>query len=145
MSIYFDASFLVSLYTPDVHTQVAIQTMRSVTAGAWVSTFAEFEILNSLALRVFRKEDPLAEYQSAVTAFEQDMRNGVFQLKPLPEAAFVRARQLSRQTTPRLGTRAADLLHVAIAVELGADEFYTFDRQQAKVAKEMKLKTNPLS
>lgn len=145
MSIYFDASFLVSLYAPDAHSPVAIQTMRSVTTTAWMSTFAEFELLNSLALRVFRKEGPSAEYQSAIAAYEQDKRNDVFQLKPLPEAAFVRARHLSRDTTARLGTRAADLLHVAIALELGADEFYTFDRQQAKLAKEMKLRVNASS
>jgi predicted nucleic acid-binding protein len=141
-SVYFDASFLVSLYSPDVHSQTAIRTMRSVTDASWISTFAEFEFLNSLALRVFRKQDPPVEYQSAVAAFEQDMRNGVFQLKALPETVFIRARQLSRQTTLHMGTRASDLLHVAIALEMGAETIYTFDRQQAKLAQAMKLKTN---
>jgi predicted nucleic acid-binding protein len=145
LSIYFDASFLLSLYSPDVHSQVAIRTMRSVTGNAWISTLAEFEFLNSLALRVFRNEDSPAEFRSAVAAFEDDMRNGIFQLKPLPESLFARARQLSRQTTPGLGTRASDLLHVAAAFELGSDAFYTFDPQQAKLAQTVKLKTNPLA
>ena len=119
--------------------------MQSVTDALWISTFAQFEFLNAMALRVFRKEDPPAAYQSAVAAFEQDVRSGVFQLKPLPEAVFVRARQLSRQTTPNRGTRASDLLHVATALEMGAEMLYTFDRQQAKLAHAMKLKTNPLA
>jgi len=141
---YFDASFLVSLYSPDIHSQTAIRTMRSVTGNAWISTLAEFECLNALALRVFRKQDRPEESQTAVAAFEQDLRNGVFQLKPMPENVFVRARQLSRQTTLVMGTRASALLHVAAALVLGAEELFTFDRQQGKLAQAMKLKINPI-
>jgi predicted nucleic acid-binding protein len=58
------------------------------------------------------------------------------------DAFFERARQLSRQTTAKLGTRTADLLHVAAALELGADYFYSFDRQQRKLAQSVRLKLN---
>ena len=66
--------------------------------------------------------------------FERDMRDGVLQLTPWSEQVFERVRQLSRQNTARLGTRAADLLHVATAFELGADRLYSFDQQQRKLA-----------
>jgi len=49
---------------------------------------------------------------------------------------------LSRQTTARLGTRTADLLHVATALELSADCLYTFDQQQRKLARTLHLKLN---
>jgi predicted nucleic acid-binding protein len=44
-----------------------------------------------------------------------------------------------------MGTRTSDLLHIAAALELGADVLYTFDRQQRRLAKEMKLKINPMA
>jgi hypothetical protein len=71
------------------------------------------------------------------------LRAGVFQLRPLPEAAFARARKLSRQTTPILGTRTADLLHVAAALELGVAGFFSFDLHQRKMAETAGLKLNP--
>jgi predicted nucleic acid-binding protein len=55
---------------------------------------------------------------------------------------FERARLLSRQTTAKLGTRTADLLHVAAALELGADYLYSFDLQQRKLAQTVRLKLN---
>jgi predicted nucleic acid-binding protein len=113
-----------------------------MTGKALITTFAEFEFLNALALRVFRKQDPPEQYRSAVAGFEQDIRSGVFQLSPLPESVFIRGRQLSRQMTLPMGTRASDVLHVAAALEMGADTLFTFDRQQAKLAEAMKLKTN---
>jgi predicted nucleic acid-binding protein len=43
--------------------------------------------------------------------------------------------QMARRRTPQLGTRTLDLLHVASALKLQADSFYTFDRNQEKLAR----------
>ena len=143
MNIYLDTSFLVTLYSTDANSAAAVQVMH--TAGAlFLTTFAELEVVNALGLRVFRKEVASAQGQSSLNDFEQDLRAGIFQLKPLPDNVFGRTRQLSRQTTPRLGTHTADLLHVAAALELGSDWFYSLDRQQRKFAQAVKLKVNPL-
>ncbi|MGA2166922.1 MAG: hypothetical protein ABSG62_01840 [Terracidiphilus sp.] len=61
----------------------------------------------------------------------------------MPEPAFERARQLSRQVTPKVGTRTGDLLHIAAALELGASSLYTFDLHQRKMAQAVGLKLNP--
>jgi predicted nucleic acid-binding protein len=53
-----------------------------------------------------------------------------------------RALQLSRQTPHKLGTRTADLLHVATALDLRADYLYTFDQRQRKLAQTLRLKLN---
>jgi len=108
----------------------------------FVSVFGELEVVNAMGLRLFRKEVSAIQAQSSLDEFEKDLRAGVFQLRPLPEQVFERARQLSRQTTPKLGTRTADLLHVATALELSADYLYTFDQQQRKLAKTVGLKLN---
>jgi predicted nucleic acid-binding protein len=143
LNIYLDTSFLVTLYSTDANSAAAVQVMH--TAGAlFLTTFAELEVVNALGLRVFRKEVAPAQAQSSLNDFEQDLRAGIFQLKPLPDNVFGRTRQLSRPTTPRHGTRTADLLHVAAALEPGSDRFYSFDRQQRKLAQAVKLKVNPL-
>ena len=144
MNAYVDTSFLVSLYSADANSAAAVQAMRAARGVLLLTTFAELEVVNALELRVFRKEVSPAQAHSSLNDFEQDLRSGIFQLKPLPDIVFGRARRLSRRTTPRLGTRTADLLHVAAALELGSDWFYSFDRQQRKLARAVKLKVNPL-
>lgn len=142
MKIYADTSFLVSLYSPDTNSAAAARTMQASSGDRIVTTFGELEVVNAMGLRVFRKEVSAAQAQSSLTDFEKDLRAGVFQLRAIPELVFERARQLSRQTTPKLGTRTADLLHVAAALELGVDYLYSFDQQQRKLAQTVRLKLN---
>src|SRR5712692_9907222 len=116
--------------------------MQASLGDRFVTTFGELEVVNALELRIFRKEVSVAQARSSVTDFEKDLRDGVFQLRGLPEQVFEGARQLSRQTTAKLGTRTADLLHVAAALELGVDYLYSFDQQQRKLAQAVRLKLN---
>ena len=116
--------------------------MQASKGDRFVSTFGELEVVNAIGLRIFRKEVSAAQARSSLDDFEKDTRAGVFQLRPLTEQIFERAHQLSRQTTPRLGTRTADLLQVAAALELSADYLYTFDQQQRKLAQTVRLKLN---
>lgn len=140
MKIYVDASFLVSLYGLDVNSAAAAEVMRSSVGDRIATTFGELEVVNGLALRVFRKQVSATQARASLDEFEKDVRDGVFRLLALPDEAFEKARQLSRQTTARLGTRTADLLHVAAALELKADCLYTFDQQQRKLAHAVHLK-----
>lgn len=142
MKIYVDASFLVSLYGLDANSASAAEVMRSSAGDRIVTTLGELEVVNALALRVFRKQVSAAQARASVADFEKDLRDEIFHLRALPEQAFDKARQLSRQTTARLGTRTADLLHVAAALELKVDCLYTFDQQQRKLAHAVHLKVN---
>jgi predicted nucleic acid-binding protein len=142
LKIYADTSFLVSLYSPDANSAAASRTMQASSGDRFVSTLGELEVVNAVGLRVFRKEVSAAQAQSSLKDFEEDLRAGVFQLRPVLEEVFERARQLSRQTTPRLGTRTADLLHVATALELSAEYLYTFDQRQRKLARTIRLNLN---
>lgn len=145
MTIYFDASFLVSLYSSDANSAAAVVAIQKDPGEFWTTTFGHFECINTLGLRVYRRHDTPRQSRSALDLFERDLRSGVFRLMPVHDNIFSRAAQLSRDTTASSGTRASVILHVAAALELGADLFYTFDRQQAKLAQEMKLNTNPIS
>ena len=110
-----------------------------------VSTLTELEAVNALELRLFRREISTAQARSSLGAFEKDLRQAVFQLCRLQDQAYQRAQQISRQTTARLGTRTADILHVAVALEARADYLYSFDQRQRKLAEALKLQVNQSS
>ena len=142
MKIYADTSFLVSLYSLDANSVVAARTVKASVGDRFLTILVELEVINAFGLRVFRKEVTAAQAQSSLSDFEKDLRDGVFQLRGLPDTVFERARQLSRRTTARLGTRTADILHVAAALELGVDYLYSFDQHQRKLAQTVRLKLN---
>jgi predicted nucleic acid-binding protein len=72
--------------------------------------------------------------KAARALVKTDIETGVFLSKPMPPAVYDKAKQIARRRTPRLGTRSLDVLHVASALALQADTFYTFDRTQRKLA-----------
>jgi predicted nucleic acid-binding protein len=142
LKVYADPSFVVSLYSPDANSAAAARTMHASSGDRFLTTFGELEIVNAMGLRVFRKEVSPAQAQSSLIEFEKDLRDGIFQLRALTDPVLARAQQLSRQTTAKLGTRTADLLHVAAALELGVDCLYSFDIQQRQLAQTLRLKLN---
>jgi predicted nucleic acid-binding protein len=142
LKIYADSSFLVSLYSADSNSAAASSTMEASSGECLVTTLGELEVVNAFGLRVFRKEVSAAQARESLLDFEKDLRDGSLQLRGLSDAILEQAGQLSRQTTAKLGTRTAELLHVAAALELGADYLYSFDRQQRKLARSVGLKQN---
>ncbi|MGC2019642.1 MAG: type II toxin-antitoxin system VapC family toxin [Candidatus Sulfotelmatobacter sp.] len=142
MKVYADPSFIVSLYSPDANSAAAARTMQTSSGDCFLTTFGELEVVNAMGLRIFRREVSAAQAQSALSEFEKDLRDGLFRLRALTDPILERALQLSRQTTAKLGTRSADLLHVAAALDLGADFLYSFDLQQRKLAQALRLKLN---
>jgi predicted nucleic acid-binding protein len=135
LTIYADTSFLVSLYTPDANSEPAAQLMQRTKPPVLFTPLGEAELTNAFYLRIFRKELNLSEVKRAFAMFREDLATGVIALKPLPGNAFQRAIQISRGSTARLGTRTLDILHVASALALSADQLYTFDNAQRRLAR----------
>jgi predicted nucleic acid-binding protein len=142
LRIYCDTSFLVSLYSLDVNSAEAAHAVQDFSGERLLTTFGELEFVNALELRVFRKEVSPSQTRASLADFEHDLRDGIILLRELPEQAFERARHLSQQTMAKMGTRTADLLHVAAALELGVDYLYSFDQQQRRLAQSVRLKLN---
>ena len=67
---------------------------------------------------------------------------GLWREAPLPENAFELCADLAGRYGPKFGTRTLDSLHVACALELKAERFWTFDERQAKLAKAVGLRTS---
>jgi hypothetical protein len=109
-----------------------------------VSSLCELETANTFRLQVFRKQVSLQEAQTSLQDLDLHLRQDLLHRCHLPEASFSRAHQFSEQYATSLGTRGADVLHVAAAVELGASGFFSFDMQQRDLAVAVGLTVNPL-
>ena len=141
---YADSSFLISLYTQDANSTEAAQALLNRPEPILVTPFGEAEFVNSVEQRLFRKEVGVAQAERSLLAFQRDLDAASFLIgRPVPDAAYERAILLSRQHTRVLGTRGMDVIHVAIALELKVAAFFTFDKDQAKLARRAGLTVRP--
>ena len=141
MKAYFDTSFLVSLYSIDANSMTAAKMIATAPTALLISALGELELYNALELKVFRKEVSSAQARISRRNFDTDIQSGVVRITALTDEVFEKARQLSLQTTAKYGTRTADLLHVAAALEVKADTFYSFNSRQRRLAQTVHLKT----
>jgi len=62
-------------------------------------------------------------------------------MRPLPDGIYSESKSLASAWTAKLGTLRLDIIHVASALALQADTFYTFDDRQASLARAVGLRT----
>jgi predicted nucleic acid-binding protein len=108
-----------------------------------LTALGEAEFTNAVELRVFRKEWTRPEARAVRDLFQQHQAAGVFRMVPLGSEIWERVLALSRGHSAKLGTRTLDLLHVASALILKPDVFYTFDKRQRTLAKTQRLRILP--
>ena len=135
MSTYADTSFLVSLYVFDDNSPRAATGFRRASFPFLLTPLLETEMVNAFYLRTFRKESTEKQIRESLEIFRKDVRAGVFEPRSLSSEIFRQAAETSARRTARIGTRTLDLLHVASAVFLRVESFYTFDQKQAELAK----------
>ena len=134
MSIYADSSFYVSLYVPDQHTPEAERRLTSRPA-LWLTPLHAAEWAHAVQQHVFRRIITRSEADRLIGRFADHRQRGLWIETSFPEGAFDLCAQLALQYAARLGTRTLDSLHVASALELRADEFWTFDQRQKSLAR----------
>ncbi len=139
MNIYADTSFFVSLYLPDRHSPEA-QRRVSEQPRIWLTPLHRAEWTHAIGQHVFQRKISAREAQRVYRDFESDRSNSVWAEVELPDAAFELCIELARRHVARLGARTLDTLHVAAALELGAEHFWTFDEGQAKLAETVGLR-----
>jgi len=133
LTIYADTSFFVSLYLPDRHSAQAEKRMASK-PRVFLTPLHRAEWMHALSQHVFRKEMSAFEARQTNEELERDLGSGLWLVADLPEPVWNVCADLARRHGPKLGTRTLDSLHVASALELGAEAFWTFDERQAKLA-----------
>jgi predicted nucleic acid-binding protein len=99
------------------------------------------EWFHAIAQHVFRGSLNESKAGELHRLFEQDIKTGPWREVALPDKTFGLCADLARQHGPKLGMRTLDTLHVACALELKAERFWTFDERQAKLAKAQGMKT----
>ncbi len=115
--------------------------MQRIELPLLLGSFGELELENAMQLRVFRKQALPRELREARAAFHAEVRNRVFVMRPLPDGIYSQSKSLTSAWTARLGTRVLDIIHVASALALQVDVFYTFDDRQARLARAVGLRT----
>jgi predicted nucleic acid-binding protein len=106
-----------------------------------VTELLAYEFRQSLRFQVWRRSaNPRegvapADAQAALRQFDADLASGVAVLVPSHFMDVLRrAEELSRRHTMTARHRSFDVLHVATALALKAEQFLTFDGNQRKLA-----------
>ncbi len=140
MSIYADTSFFLSLYIPDRHSPEAERRI-ALNPAVWLTPLHVAEWTHAVEQQVFRRLVSRSEADSVYKRFQQHRDSRLWMEVALPETAFDLCARLGRRYGARLGIRTLDTLHVASALELKAERFWTFDQRQKRLARAAGLKT----
>ncbi len=143
MRVYADSSFLLSLYSVDAHSEAAASLAGTHQPLFCLTPFSEAEFVNAVELGVILRRYTAREARAVRGHFLAHVRAGVFRVYELPPETTTMARTLSLRHTARLGTRTLDVLHVASALALKAEAFFTFDQRQQRLARAEGLRVLP--
>jgi predicted nucleic acid-binding protein len=136
-----DTSFLFSIYGNDIHTEKALAFRDHQAAVVFLSPLNGYELLNALRLAGFRRLLSAEEVRTRITRFEKDVAGGQWGDLPCNLADVLReSARLSKERTLEGGHRSFDILHVAAARVMGAQDFLTFDANQRRLAESEGLK-----
>ena len=142
MIVCVDSSFLASLYSLEAHSADARLRMAQ-RPMVLLTTFNRAELAHAFYFQVFLSCITNVEARLAWNQFEQDCALQIWNTVNLPERTWETGIDLAKKFGSSLGVRTLDSLHVACAVELKAQRFWTFDERQAKLASAVGLDTSP--
>lgn len=110
---YCDASLLVAILTPEVHSRVADDWIRQQDAGTlWISPWVTTEIASALAMKQRRGVLTAADRRASI-ALTQQLTTRTFGLIAVEARHFALAGE--RMVDTGDGLRAGDALHLAVA------------------------------
>ncbi len=132
---YFDTGVLLKLYLPEPRAAEAVAFVDASTNNPPVTCLHELEMLSALRQKVGRGELMQTECDALIAQVESDLTTGVNERVTVswPDV-FATAEALSAAHGGGTLCRSLDTLHVALALELGATEFCTFDQRQSRMA-----------
>jgi predicted nucleic acid-binding protein len=141
LTVYADSSFVAPIYVIDFHAAEARRRM-GYRPDVWLTPFNRSELANALYQQVFRARISAVEARLAWNNFEQDCSKGIWVSVNLPDRIWETSIDLAQRYGPTLGVRTLDSLHVACALVLKAQRFWTFDERQARLAEAVGLNTS---
>ena len=132
---YFDTGVLLKLYVPEPRAAEAVALVNASPGKPPVNPLHELEMRSALRQKAGRAELTQAECDILIAQVESDLSADIHERVTVswPEV-FATAEALSAAHGVGTLCRSLDTLHVALALELGAAEFCTFDLRQARMA-----------
>jgi len=150
MTAFPDTSFLFALYRPQDNSAAARKHYEAMTEPVAVSGLLLYEFRQSMRFQVWlhaqnpKKGITANEADQAIADLASNLASGALQILPVDTADVLRvAERLSAACTKTGGHRAFDILHVATALVLEAEDFISFDGNQRKLAAAEGLKVKP--
>jgi predicted nucleic acid-binding protein len=141
---YCDTSLLVAFYANEGAALDAARLLTSIPHPVPFNRLLQLELHNAIRRKVPRREATPTQVRAFLLQLESDLSQGLLAWQGANfESIFDRAENLGARFTERLNTRSFDILHLSIALETGCDTFYTFDRDQGRLAVATGLSTNP--
>ena len=148
--MYPDTSFLCAIYREQDNSTQADALFRKLPVPLPVTALLLFEFRQSVRWQTFlHRKDASKGYgeregTKMLADLQSDLSSGLLRIAEVEWAGVIsKAEELSGQYTSRGGYRGFDMLHVATALKLGAQEFLTFDARQGALAKAGGLKVRP--
>ena len=133
--IYADTSAIVKLYVREEYSREVSEWIRMRNESIPLTPLHELELINAVKLKCFRNEMSAKQSEIILTNFGRHERIGVFYRPQIGWADMLSvAMQLSGKHTETTGSRTVDIMHVAMALSIGAVSFLTFDDKQSKLA-----------
>lgn len=139
MTTYFDSSALVAVYVTQDSSARARRRAR-VAGGVPYTLVHDLETRNALRLLHGRSMLAASELRQLSAQLDEDLAEGrlVRIAVDLPHA-FERAREFSDLHSAKLLCRSLDVLHVALALEIGCSIFVSGDNRQLALARAVRL------
>ena len=133
--LYVDTSIIVRLYVKEEYSLDASNRIIENNEAIPLTGFHDLEFTNAINLKLFRKEITENEADYIISKFHEHESKGVYYRPQLSWAeTFRHAVDLSGNHTGNTGPRSLDILHVASALSIEADRFFTIDTRQSKLA-----------
>ena len=133
--VYVDTSVLVKLYIKEVYSRKASDWIRANNEAIPITIFHKLEFTNAIQLKLFRKEMSDPQAGILLKRFNEHENEGIFYAPPINWAdVFAVCLALSNNYTKSTGSRSLDIIHVASALSMGAERFFTFDTKQSQLA-----------
>lgn len=150
MIAFPDTSFLCAIYRRQDNSPAAAAHFKAMKEPLHLSSLLLYEFRQSVRFQAWlhardkTRGYPQADADQALADLQTDLDTGAVVLVAAEWAdVHSRAEELSKRHTAAGGHRSLDVLHVATALHLEAEQFLTFDANQRKLAAAAGLKVKP--
>jgi predicted nucleic acid-binding protein len=133
LKVYADTSFIASRYLPQQFSAEVDRRML-LQPSIFLTPFHRAEVNHAIFQQVFRARLTPAQARQSLQDFEEDCTLGIWRQVGQPLTTLDTCTALARRHAATLGVRTLDSMHVAAALELKADCFWTFDDRQRQLA-----------